>query len=232
LSTFVYSQNPTVYAEDITAKELKSMLTIYASDAFQGREAGTEGEQMAVKYLRNEYQKLGISAAKPDGDYFQYVPLKLNTPPKVNVSIQSQKFSYYEDFINILSGPTKNMRFDSYIYVGYGIKDPKYNDYKNIDVTGKLVVAIAGEPKNAEGQYVVSGSNKISKWSNDRQSLSAKQNLAKEMGAAAFVLIDESLFKRYARYYKRKDQSEGETNLSLDVNSNPFYGFLVGDEHR
>jgi Zn-dependent M28 family amino/carboxypeptidase len=59
--------------------------------------------------------------------------------------------------------------------------------------------------------------------------LSAKQNLAKEMGAAAFVLIDESLFKRYARYYKRKDQSEGETNLSLDVNSNPFYGFLVGN---
>ena len=229
LSTFVYSQNPTVYAEDITAKELKSMLTIYASDAFQGREAGTEGEQMAVKYLRNEYQKLGISAAKPDGDYFQYVPLKLNTPPKVNVSIKSQKFSYYEDFINILSGPTKNMRFDSYIYVGYGIKDPKYDDYKNIDVTGKLVVAIAGEPKNAEGQYVVSGSNKISKWSNARQSLSAKQNLAKEMGAAAFVLIDESLFKRYARYYKRKDQSEGETNLSLDVNSNPFYGFLVGE---
>ena len=229
LSTFVYSQNPTVYAEDITAKELKSMLTIYASDAFQGREAGTEGEQMAVKYLRNEYQKLGISAAKPDGDYFQYVPLKLNTPPKVNLSIQSQKFSYYKDFINILSGPTKNMRFESYIYVGYGIKDPNYNDYKNIDVTGKLVVAIAGEPKNAEGQYVVSGSNKISKWSNVRQTLSAKQNLAKEMGAAAFVLIDESLFKRYARYYKRNDQSEGKTNLSLDVNSNPFYGFLVGD---
>ena len=58
-SIFVYSQNPTVYAEDITAKELKSMLTVYASDAFQGREAGTEGEQIAVKYLRNKYQKLG-----------------------------------------------------------------------------------------------------------------------------------------------------------------------------
>lgn len=229
ISSFVYSQNPTVYAEDITAKELKSMLTVYASDAFQGREAGTEGEQMAVEYLRNEYQKLGVSAAKQDGDYFQYVPLKLNTPPKVNISIQSQNFSYYQDFINVSSGPTKNMYFDSYVYIGYGIKDTKHNDYKNTDVSGKLVVAIAGEPKNAEGNYVVSGSNKISKWSNDRQSLSAKQNLAKEMGAAAFILIDESLFTRYARYYKQRDQSKGETDLSLDVNSNPFYGFLVGD---
>ena len=229
IASFVYSQNPTVYAEDITAKELKSMLTIYASDTFQGREAGTEGEQMAVEYLRSEYQKLGVSAAKPDGDYFQYVPLRLNTPPKVNISIESQNFSYYQDFISVSSGPTKNMHFESYIYIGYGIKDTKHNDYKNIDVSGKLVVAIAGEPKNAEGNYVISGSNKISKWSNDRQSLSAKQNLAKEMGAAAFILINESLFTRYARYYKRKDQSEGETNLSLDVNSNPFYGFLVGD---
>lgn len=229
ISSFVYSQNPTVYAKDITAKELKSMLTIYASDAFQGREAGTQGEQMAVEYLRNEYQKLGVSAAKHDGDYFQYVPLKLNTPPKVNISIESQNFSYYQDFISVSSGPTKNMHFESYVYIGYGIKDTKYNDYKNIDVSGKLVVAISGEPKNTEGNYVVSGSNKISKWSNDRQSLKAKQNLAKEMGAAAFILIDESLFKKYARYYKRKDQGEGETNLSLDVNSNPFYGFLVGD---
>jgi len=229
IASFVYSQNPTVYAEDITAKELKSMLTIYASDTFQGREAGTDGEQMAVEYLRNEYQKLGVSAAKQDGDYFQYVPLKLNTPPKVNISIESQNFSYYQDFISVSSGPTKNMHFESYIYIGYGIKDTKHNDYKNIDVSGKLVVAIAGEPKSAEGNYVISGSNKISKWSNDRQSLRAKQNLAKEMGAAAFILIDESLFTRYARYYKRKDQSKGETNLSLDVNSNPFYGFLVGD---
>ena len=61
ISSSVYSQNPTVYAEDITAQELKSMLKIYASDTFQGREAGTDGEQMAVEYLRNEYQKLGIS---------------------------------------------------------------------------------------------------------------------------------------------------------------------------
>ena len=228
-STFVYSQNPIFYAEDISAKELKSMLTIYASDAFQGREAGTKGEQMAVEYLRDEYQKIGVSAAKPDGDYFQYIPLKLNKPPKVNISINSEKFSYYQDFINVSSGPTKNMRFDSYIYVGHGIKDAKYNDYENIDVSGKLVVAISGEPKNKEGNYFVSGSDKTSKWSDDRQSLSAKQNLAKEMGAAAFILIDESLFKRYARYYKRKDQSEEETNLSLNVNSNPFYGFLVGD---
>ncbi len=155
ITSFVYSQNPTVYAEDITAKELKSMLTIYASDTFQGREAGTAGEQMAVEYLRNEYQKLGVSAAKQDGDYFQYVPLKLNTPPKVNISIQSQNFSYYQDFINVSSGPTKNMHFKAYIYIGYGIKDAKHNDYKNIDVSGKLVVAIAGEPKNAEGNYVI-----------------------------------------------------------------------------
>ena len=104
-----------------------------------------------------------------------------------------------------------------------------YDDYKHIDVRGKLVVAVAGEPKSNNGKFIISGSKKNSKWSSDRQSFGLKQNLAKEMGAAAFILIDETLFKRYAPYYRNKNQNDGESNLSLDVNLSPFYAFLVGN---
>ena len=91
------------------------------------------------------------------------------------------------------------------------------------------MVAVAGEPKSTNGNYIVSGSKKNSKWSSDIHSFAAKQNLAKEMGAAAFILIDEPLFKRYAPYYRHKDQNDGESNLSLDVNLSPFYTFLAGN---
>ena len=78
--------------------------------------------------------------------------------------------------------------------VGYGIKDARYNDYKDLDVTWKIVVAIGGEPKNEDGIILISGSRKISKWSNGRQELSSKRNAAKELGAKAFFLINEALF--------------------------------------
>ena len=49
------------------------------------------------------------------------------------------------------------------------------------------------------------------------------------MGAAAFILIDEPLFERYAPYYRHKNQNDGESNLSLDLNLSPFYAFLAGN---
>ena len=225
----VFSQNPAVYSEYITAPELKEMLHTYASDDFLGREAGTKGLRIAVEYLRDRYIELGISAAKKDGDYFQYVPLKKETTPKVDFTTEKQSFNYFDDFISLSNGPSKLFTFKSYAYVGYGIKDNIYNDYKDIDVSGKLVVAIAGEPKSANGNYILSGNKKNSKWSSNRQSFDAKQNLAKEMGAAAFILIDEPLFERYAPYYRHKNQNDGESNLSLDLNLSTFYAFLAGN---
>ena len=228
-SNFIFSQNPVEYAESINLEELKTMLYTYSSDEFQGREAGTEGENIAIEYLRNKYISLGIKSAKADGDYFQYVPLKIKHPPKVNLIVGEKNFDYYRDFISVSNGASKKIINDSYIYVGYGIKDINHDDYKDIDVNGKLVVAIGGEPKDSNGNYIISGTRKNSKWSNRRQSLSAKQNLAKEMGAAAFILVDNTLFEMYSNYYKKKDKSEGENDLSLNVNVKPFYSFLSGD---
>ena len=39
--------------------------------------------------------------------------------------------------------------------MGYGIKDDLHNDYANIKVKGKIVVAIKGEPKNKKGDFKV-----------------------------------------------------------------------------
>ena len=113
-------------------------------------------------------------------------------------------------------------------FINSGINDDNYNDYEDIDVTGKIVVAIGGEPKGENNNYLVSGTAEISKWSNNRQELSSKLNTAKEQGAKAFFLINDSMFKLYAPYYRARDEQGGESNLSLDVNEDDaMYGFLV-----
>ena len=59
------------YAESITETELKTHLYTYASDEFMGREAGTEGETLAINFLKDYYKSNGISGGASDGSYFQ-----------------------------------------------------------------------------------------------------------------------------------------------------------------
>ena len=61
----------TDYAESITETELKTHLYTYASDEFMGREAGTEGEILAINFLKNYYESAGVSGGSTDGSYFQ-----------------------------------------------------------------------------------------------------------------------------------------------------------------
>ncbi|MDA9970294.1 M28 family peptidase [Flavobacteriaceae bacterium] len=223
------AQNQETYASSITAEELKEKLYTYASDEFEGRETGTKGQKIAIEYLKNIYTNLGIAAAKADGDYFQNVPLVLVETPKVSITLDDNSFEYYQDFISISDAKTSTINASDIVVVGYGIKDTRYNDYKDMDVTNKIVVAIAGEPKNEDGTYLISGTDEISKWSNGRQAMRSKKNTAKELGAKAFFLINDAMFNRYANYYKARDERGGESNLALDVNEEPMYGFLVSE---
>ena len=59
------------YAESITQSELKAHLYTYASDEFMGREAGTEGEILAINFLKDYYESNGVSGGSNDGSYFQ-----------------------------------------------------------------------------------------------------------------------------------------------------------------
>ena len=61
----------TDYAESITETELKTHLYTYASAEFMGREAGAEGEILAINFLKNYYESAGVLGGSTDGSYFQ-----------------------------------------------------------------------------------------------------------------------------------------------------------------
>ena len=145
---FGQTQNQELYAKSITAEELKEKLYTYASDEFQGRETGTKGLTIAINYLKEQYVNLEVSSAKANGSYFQNVPLKLIKAPEVSINVENQEFKYYKDFISLSGGESTEIDSKDIIVVGYGISDDKYNDYKGVEVSGKVVVAIGGEPKD------------------------------------------------------------------------------------
>ena len=61
IQSFSQLKNAKKYAKTITADNLKEHLYIYASDEFEGRNTGSEGQKKAVEYLRNFYIKNNIS---------------------------------------------------------------------------------------------------------------------------------------------------------------------------
>ncbi|RED48211.1 M28 family metallopeptidase [Seonamhaeicola aphaedonensis] len=62
------------YANTITASELKEMLYIYASDAYEGRKTGEPGQKKAVEFIKSQYVANGIPSPIKEGDYFQEIP--------------------------------------------------------------------------------------------------------------------------------------------------------------
>lgn len=70
-----YSQEK--YSQSITSDDLKELLMKFASDEFEGREAGKQGQKLAVNFIRDFYKKNNINPAKGTEDYFQKMQIDL-----------------------------------------------------------------------------------------------------------------------------------------------------------
>lgn len=66
--------DPNKYINSITADELKTHLTIVASDKMEGRETGSPGQKLAGKYLIEQYKKNNVPYPKGAKNYYQPVP--------------------------------------------------------------------------------------------------------------------------------------------------------------
>lgn len=206
----------TEFAATITEAELKDMLYVYASDEFQGRETGEPSHEIAVNYIKDFYTSGNIAPLQSNGDFFQDVKFNQLYTPEVNVTVNGKSLTYFDDIVSLSASAEATVNVNEIIYVGYGVDDAKYSDFKNMDVTGKVIIAKAGEPKNADGTYIVSGTTEKSKWSTGRQGRSAKRDAAKAQGAKALVFVDDTAFKFYSSSYKSRQESNTSLGLSLD----------------
>jgi Zn-dependent M28 family amino/carboxypeptidase len=198
-------------AASITESELKEHLYTYASDEFQGRETGKEGQKKAIAYLKDAYKALGISAAQKNGDYFQKVPLEMAKLPSGSIEIGGESFGNGEGFLTFTGSEGS---YDEVIYVGYGIETEQYSDYNGLNVRGKLLLMKSGEPVNEDGTYLLTGTREASKWSNISEAIEKRSEVAKRKGADGILYIDPVNYARYQRYFNyMKANDRGRMDL-------------------
>lgn len=220
------------YANSITKDELEDMLYVFSSDEFGGRGTPSKGQDLATDFLKENYENLQIKPAR-NNNYEHQVFLQFDEKPNISLSINKKKFKYYNDYIAYNNGPDISFNDTEILYVGYGIDHKNYNSYDGLDVKDKVVLAIAGEPKNKKGKYAITGGEKKSEWSS-RNEISKKKEAALKNGAKALILINNNLFKRYSNEYKISDNNMGEKRMSLasDIANEKIQVLLFSEKNK
>ena len=197
ISTLTFAQDDAAkYAESITPDDLKKHLVIIASDSLEGRDTGSPGQKKAAEYVSSYYKQYGLTPAATAADgsksYLQKYNLHKRSWGEVYVKAGGKKYEFNKEFYlnGILNVPEETS--SEVILVGYGIDDPAYTDYNNLDIKGKAVVVFEGEPKSADGKYLVSGTGEKTKWSGP-VSWQAKARVALDRGATyVFIVTDKT----------------------------------------
>lgn len=210
---------PETYAQTITADDLRKNLTILAADDMEGRETGTRGQKKAAEFIAKQFSTDGLTPIVPGTDgkpsYFQPFTLYKKTWGDFYIKSGGKQFAYLKDFLanGLLSLPQET----SYetVFVNYGIVDDKFNDYVNLDVKGKAVVMLDGEPKNADGSSAVSNTKEPSKWGKP-DSWRSRAQVAKDKGAAQVFIVSASNADEFKRMLTERGALQQRFNrLSL-----------------
>jgi hypothetical protein len=164
-----------------------------ASDALLGRGNGTPELDKAADYIAAEFKVAGLQPAGDNGTYFQKFTLttggKLGPGNKMSVKLGSGSFeaALYKDFLPIGVGEKTSISGEV-VFAGYGIsaEEYKYDDYKDFDVTDKIVLIMAHEP----------GENDASSPFNGRETTlhghdNSKAANAKFRGARALLIVQD-----------------------------------------
>jgi Zn-dependent M28 family amino/carboxypeptidase len=209
--------------EAITPDGMLAGIEVLASDEFEGRAPGTKGEDLSVKYISDQFKRIGLKPGNPDGTYVQDVPLAgIKSKPTMSF-VAGDKIinpNYPDDFVASSARLQPEIKIDNsnVIFVGYGVVAPEYgwDDYKNVDVHGKTLLMLVGDPPIPDPQNPSKLDEKIFKgkamtyygrWT-------YKYEIAAQKGAAAAVIIHETGPAGYP--YSVVKTSWGKENYEID----------------
>jgi hypothetical protein len=137
----------------ITPEGILKHIRVLASDEFEGRGPATPGEKKSLDYIIAQCKALKLAPGTPDGGWLQPVALWGITAGGGEITVKSNGADFpltAEDYRVTSSQPKAaiDVPDSPIVFVGYGIVAPEYkwDDYKGIDVKGKAVVILAGDP--------------------------------------------------------------------------------------
>ncbi len=189
------------YAATITATDLREYLDVLASDAYEGRETGTQGQKMAALYIREHFASFGIPPV-PDAEarglingYEQPFPLEVTKPGGLSLIVDGNPIGFMQDFFYLSEKLRQDYRTDTVVFAGFGNRSGDKDPYAGANVRNRTVLVMEDGESSAK--------------SGDRPSTDLFQQLTRKAAAAeaagARVLLVASasaraMMEQYAHY--------------------------------
>ncbi len=179
--------------DEIRAGALAAHLQFLSSDALEGRGPASRGGARAAAYLAAQLEQLGLVPGGDDGTFLQRVPLIETRVDAARVQAGANvALTQPHDIVVATDRAEASLEYrGDLVFVGFGIVAPEYgwNDYAEIDVRGKVVLALVGEPPTPSGTAAFDGDalSYYGRWT-------YKLEEAARRGAAGALLVhtDES----------------------------------------
>src|SRR4051812_12091326 len=138
-----------------SADRFKAHVAFLADDRLEGRDTGSRGHEIAAAYVASQFMALGLRPGGEGGGWFQWVPFRsatLSGAPTITVTGPAGSQSLDNGKDAIVGGSLSEEKQDvsgAVVFAGYGVDAPKLgmDDYKGLDVRGKIVAVLAGIPE-------------------------------------------------------------------------------------
>lgn len=146
----------------IDPERIRAHVKFLADDLLEGRGTGTRGGDIAAAYIAAVFAAYGLRPAGDDGTYFQKVDFTgVLTQPDSTMSLQPRNGAALdlrlgEEYVTSNQTQTDEVDVDApIVFVGYGIEAPEYgwDDFKGVDVKGKVVLVIVNEPPSTDRNF-------------------------------------------------------------------------------
>ena len=184
---------PAEIAPGISAETLLAAIETLASDEFEGRAPGSEGETKTVAFLTEQFSALGLTPGNPDGTWVQQVPLVGITPLPgdrlvVTAGGESRTLEPAADYVAYTKHVVDEVAVSDaeFVFVGYGARAPEYDwdDFGETDLGGKILLFLVNDPPLAD-IFGGPAMTYYGRWT-------YKHEIAAELGAAGAFVIHET----------------------------------------
>lgn len=188
---------PAAEAGDISEATMKDITRLLSSDAFEGRMPGTAGEEKTLALLIERFAAAGLQPGNGDS-WLQEVPLmeitaKNHAPLTITGGGKVLRYDHGKQWVGVTyrENPRTSITDSELVFVGYGINAPErgWNDYADVDVTGKTVVILVNDPDwqspGLEGTFGGKAMTYYGRWT-------YKYEEAARQGAAAALIVHDT----------------------------------------
>ena len=166
-----------------------------ASDEMQGRGNGTPELNRAAEYIAGQFAAAGVQPGGDEGTFFQKFLVatgsRLGPGNTLTFVIGGKEVASTlgRDYVPFGAGEKTSLSGDV-VFAGYGIssEDNKYDDYKDFDVTDKIVLVMAHEPRENDPASPFSGAEPTLHGEDNTKAQNAKYR-----GARAILIVQDPL---------------------------------------